>query len=224
MKLTTLISSTLLGAALAAAAPAQALPIQSLGGGSAVAQADFSADFSGLFDHASTAYEEGGLLFAAGGGPGNGIYCQQTLCNHPGFAGMSGGIYYDAGPYAEVRGINGEIFLGFETVVGAGHVFPAIHGVWETWLAGVLTGTGTFAATPGAVVGLYDRQGFDLVRIGAYEPGSANTAFGAGGATAIDNVRMQLAPAEVPEPGSVILSGLALAFAALVRRLRRRRG
>jgi hypothetical protein len=218
MTLTKLLAAILFTAALGMAAPAGAAPVQTTGSGSAVAQADFTADFSFLFDGASSGYFEGGLAFAAGGGDEDEIRCATTLCAHGGFANMSGGIYYNVGQYAEVKGVNDEVFSGFETVVGTGFWVPGIHGIWETWLDDVRTGSGTFDTVAGEVIGLYDKRGFDMIRIGTNGPWSSASAFDGSGATAIDDVRMQLRVEEVPEPGAMLLIGLGLVALALVRR------
>jgi hypothetical protein len=217
MYLNKFAASMLATAALLMSFSASATPTQSTGSGSAVTTVDYSANFGGLRDGASANYTEGGLQFSPA--PGANIVCQVNACgNHLGFTNMSGGIYYYVGAYAEVKGAKDEVFMGFETIVGTGYWGSTLHGTWETWLDNVRTGTGNFDAAVGTVIGLRDLKGFDMVRIGTNQEFATNTAFDGSGATAIDNVRMQLQANEVPEPGSLALFGLGLAAAAFGRK------
>jgi hypothetical protein len=218
MYLNKFATSMLATAALVISCSANATPTQSTGNGSAVTTVDLSANFDGLRDGASANFTDGGLQFSPAPGYSS-MTCQQGACgNHVGFTNMSGGIYYYVGAYAEVKGAKDEVFMGFETVVGTGYGGSTLHGIWETWLDNVRTGTGSFDAAVGTVIGLRDLSGFDMVRIGTNQASSTNTAFDNSGATAIDSVRMQLQANEVPEPGSLALFGLGLAAAAFGRK------
>lgn len=190
---------------------AQAVPVQSTGAGSAVNSADFAANFDTLVvGQSAINYQEGGLTF-------NPINASQIVCQggglcggHIGFAGMSGGIYYYLEDGAIITASGGESFSGLEVMVGTGFFEPILHGVWNTYAASVLTGSGVFNVSAGEIIGIFDASGFDELRIGTYFSTCTNTGFGGcSAATALDFVVAQQFT-DVPEPASLALLSLGL--------------
>lgn len=189
-----------------------AAPVYSTGAGTAVISTDFSATFELLGeDQTLSNYQEGGLTFNTIGDSNSSACNDGTLCNnHSGFQGMSGGIYYLPQYGAIITATNNESFSAFEVMVGTGYSDAILHGVWETYSLGVLTGSGVFDESVGTIVGLSDAAGFDEVRIGTYRQFCVNTMFGGcTSATALDFASAQLLTT-VPIPSAVWLFGSGL--------------
>ena len=190
----------------------QAIPVFSTGAGTAVTSTDFAANFDTLIVSGTSLfnYQEGGLTFnpitsGSVSCPGGGL-----CSNHIGFQGMSGGIYYHIAEGAIVTTSNNESLRAFEVMVGTGFAESILHGVWETFVSGVSTGSGTFDVSVGTIVGITDTAGFDELRIGTYLSTCANTTFGScETATALDFASAQLLTT-VPVPAAVWLFGSGL--------------
>ena len=95
---------------------------------------------------------------------------------------------------------------------------PNLDVIFETYLNGGLTGSGTFTRARGTVIGFSDPSGFDELRIGAIGTSFSYTAFGQLQAIALDNLDVQL----VPEPSTaLLLSAALLGLSAHRRRVHR---
>lgn len=207
------------------AAPAMAAVVQTTGAGSATPGAShlsYAADFEAN-TNLDSPWSEGGLLFSHTG-----------LANDNGGCGYAGEFCVDlgageaysqsfSGNYFATTGMNAYLSIrstathlnGIEFAVDSG--YASIFVMWQTWLDGVLTGSGRVslgAAGVGDVLGLSDATGFNEVRVYAFD--SANDTSGYS-APAIDSVRAFT----VPEPGSLALASLAGLGVAGLRRRRR---
>jgi hypothetical protein len=204
-----------------AAVGSSAAVVQTLGAGSAVSTAQFSADFTANTTLANP-YSEGGLLFSHtgfandNGGCGYaGVDCEANPGD--GFSqAFSGNYFATAGSNAFVRISSGDTPLtAIEFAADSG--FLDIHLLWETWLAGARTGFGKVslgAGGVGGVVGLIDPAGFNEVRLYAFDSARDSSGYST---AAIDSVRAFA----VPLPGTL---ALALGGLGLVAGLRRREG
>ncbi|MFT7775051.1 hypothetical protein [Roseateles sp.] len=207
------------------AAPAMAAVVQTTGAGSATPAANYlsyAADFEANTDLASP-WSEGGLLFSHTG-----------LANDNGGCGYAGEFCVDlgagesysqsfSGNYFAATGLNAYLSIrsastalnGIEFAVDSG--YASIFVMWQTWLDGVLTGSGRVSlggAGIGDVLALSDAVGFDEVRVYAFNSANVTSGYSA---PAIDSVRAFT----VSEPGSLALASLA---GLGVAGLRRRRG
>ncbi len=105
--------------------------------------------------------------------------------------------------YVTITGTDSATFTGLELKIGDG--FFASNGstlfAWATYLGGSLTGSGNSILAPrGSVVGWSDPTGFDELRIGGASDTLASYNLGDFQAIALDNVRVQIGTAAVPEP------------------------
>lgn len=195
------------------AAPAMAAVVQSTGAGSATPGAThlvFSADFEAN-TQLDSPWSEGGLRFSHtglandNGGCGYaGEFCVDVGAGQKYSEAFSGNYFATAGSnaYLSIR-TEGPALHGIEFAVDSG--FLDIHLLWQTWLDGVLTGSGKVslgAAGVGDVLGLSDAAGFSEVRLYAFDSAGDNSGYSA---PAIDSVR----GFTVPEPGSLALASLA---------------
>lgn len=186
--------------------------VQTLGAGSAVTAAQFSADFTANTTLANP-YSEGGLVFSHtgfaddNGGCGYaGVDCEANPGE--GYSQAFDGNYFaTAGQNAYVRIGSGDVVLSaIEFAADSGYL--NIHLLWETWLDGTRTGQGRVSLGSsgiGGVVGLRDAEGFDEVRVYAFDSPADSAGYSM---AAIDSVRA----AAVPLPGTLALAlgGLAL--------------
>jgi len=224
MKKSLLLLPLLCGAWLAQ--PASAGVVQTLGTGSATPAAthlSYSAGFEANTELASDWLEDG-LLFSQVGG----LSADNGGCGYAGelclaYAGQvyseafSGNFFATAGynAYLSIRS-TGPDLDGIEFAVDSG--YATVHLLWQTWLDGVLTGTGKAdlgAQGVGGVLGLSDASGFDEVRLYTFDSASDSSGYST---PQIDSVRAFA----VPEPGSFALA--ALGAALMLGTTRRRRG
>lgn len=207
------------------AAPALAAVMQTTGAGSATPSAahlTFAADFeanTGL----DSPWREGGLLFSHtglandNGGCGYaGEFCVDLDAGQVYSEAFSGNHFATAGSnaYLSIR-TEGPALHGIEFAVDSG--FLDIHLLWQTWLNGVLTGSGKVSLGEGGVgdvLGLSDVAGFSEVRVYAFDSATDTAGYSA---PAIDSVR----GFTLPEPGSLALAALAGLGVAAGRRRRR---
>ena len=183
----------------------------------------YAADFESNTNLVSP-WSEGGLTFKQTNGLGNdnggcgyaGEWCVDTAAGQVYSEAFSGNYFAATGSNAYLSILaNGANLNGIEFAIDSG--FPTIYVMWQTWLDGVLTGTGKASfgtAGIGGVLGLSDAAGFDEVRVYTFDSAADNSGFSA---PAIDSVRAFT----VPEPGSL---ALALVAGLGVAGLRRRRG
>jgi hypothetical protein len=105
-------------------------------------------------------------------------------------------------------------------LLGDGQAPPTTNLRWETFLHGVMTGTGLQTGiTKGTIVGWTDVGGFDELRVAAASS-SSDPGFGNMQAIAIDDLRAQLI---TPEPSSIVLFALGLNGLAVFGLWKRRR-
>lgn len=195
------------------AAPALAAVVQTTGSGSATPAAPhltFAADFEAN-THLDSPWSEGGLRFSHtglandNGGCGYaGEFCVDLPAGQVYSESFSGNYFAAAGSnaYLSIR-TEGPRLHGIEFAVDSG--FLDIHLLWQTWLDGVLTGSGKLSlgsAGIGGVLGLSDAAGFTEVRVFAFDSATDNSGYSA---PAIDSVRAFT----IPEPGSLALAALA---------------
>lgn len=207
------------------AAPAMAAVVQTTGAGSATPGAShlsYAADFEAN-TNLDSPWSEGGLLFSHtglandNGGCGYaGEFCVDLGAGEAYSQSFSGNYFATAGmnAYLSIRS-TGAALNGIEFAVDSG--YASIFVMWQTWLDGVLTGSGRVslgAAGVGDVLGLSDVAGFNEVRVYAFDSASDTSGYSA---PAIDSVRAFT----VPEPGSLALASLAGLGVAGLRRRRR---
>ncbi len=207
------------------AAPAMAAVVQTTGTGSATSGAShlsYAADFEAN-TNLDSPWSEGGLLFSHTGLANNnggcgyaGEFCVDLGAGEAYSQSFSGNYFATAGmnAYLSIRS-TGAALNGIEFAVDSG--YASIFVMWQTWLDGVLTGSGRVslgAAGVGDVLGLSDVAGFNEVRVYAFDSASDTSGYSA---PAIDSVRAFT----VPEPGSLALASLAGLGVAGLRRRRR---
>jgi hypothetical protein len=203
--------------------PASAEPIVlTMGAGTAVHTVDARADFETRESLGHT-FVEDGLTFTKVNLSDNNNSCGFAGCSvNEGFAGFTGNYLYGVGAngYLEVLAASSNTFKGLEFVSGSGFSMEGTQ-FWETYLAGTLVGKGSFAMSPGAIVGFSDLGvlGFDAFRLYSYtsNPSDAESA------PAMDSVRAEYQDtAPVPEPASLLLVGSGILLGLDVRRRVRR--
>ena len=183
------------------------------GDDSAVLTEDYTVNFDALLSGQDlTSYTEGGLVFSAfQAGSTNNCSAINCVGFHSGFVGMSGQILYNLSKGMSVTASDGSDFIAMEIMLGTGYIGSSLmHVVWETLLDGLTTGTGTFEAPAGHILGLYDESKFDTLKIGTFQTGSTNADFSGSGASAFDNVSAQSAIRAVPEPSTLAIFTLGI--------------
>ncbi len=201
-----------------AALGSSAAVVQTVGAGSAVTYVQFSADFTANTSLANN-YSEGGLLFShTGFGNDNGGcgYAGVNCEANPGDGysqAFSGNYFGTAGTNAYISISSGATRLtAIEFAADAG--YNSINLLWETWLDNTRTGSGRVSLGTGGmggVLGLRDEDGFNQVRVYAFDSPSDTSGYSA---PAIDSVRAF----SVPLPGTL---ALALGGLGLIAGLRR---
>lgn len=220
--LRTLLTGAALVALTGAIGKASAAPVQTFGAGSALGYVQFAAEFEGNTS-AAAVYNEGGLTFTDTSASSNGgcgyAYTDCGGSDGSEFSAAFTGNYFAAlGSGASVRISSGSTvdLQAIEFAFDSGYLFGNIHGFWQTWRDGSLTGSGRFelgAVGTGGVVGLSDSAGFDEVRLYAFNSATGTTS--SFSAPAIDNVYA------APTPASAWLAAAGL---ALLWQQRRRTG
>jgi hypothetical protein len=209
-----------------AAAPAMAAVVQTTGSGSATPSAahlTYAADFEANTSLLSP-WSEGGLLFSQTNAVGSdnggcgyaGVDCLVDPTTDVYSQSFSGNYFATAGSnaYLSIKSTSTNL-NGIEFAVDSG--YASIYVLWQTFLNGVLTGSGKVslgASGIGGVLGLSDAVGFSEVRVYAFDSASDNSGYSA---PAIDSVR----GFTVSEPGSLALAMLAGLGVAGMRRRRR---
>lgn len=199
------------------ATAARASVSMTIGAGSAVSAISASASFESVAALSDNPYIEGGIAFSRTGLTffNNGIG-YGSGASHVGFTGFSGNYMYGAGRgYFEMKAMDGKLFSGLEFILGNG-IPSVLTGVsWTAYLAGVEVGGGAVENLPaGSILG-FSGQPFDTLRYTDY-----GTLNGLPNTPAFDTVNAEFLAASVPEPKTwaMMLSGIALAGAALRRR------
>jgi hypothetical protein len=169
------------------------------GSGTAVTSSDLNAYFDTLTPGDDlTSYTEGGLnIFAPG-----------THC-------CKNGTYYESGgnnSWISISTTTNSPMYGIEflddqwwRIGSTGYMF------WETSLNGNITDSGMdFAVLTGDVIGFFDSNGFDMLRVGINN--SPNQGLGYSQAIAIDNLSVQtsLSSQAVPEPSTLAIFALGI--------------
>jgi hypothetical protein len=216
--------------AVLAAAPCvvEAVPILTIGAGTAVTSPDLQANFDTLteFGIDLNTYSEGGLNVRSVGPYNYGLSFPCDYCSGTSSASwyVNGGGMYDG--YLSISTASGERIRATEFAYGSGWQFP-VYFYWETWSNSVLTGSGTsFDPGRGTILGFNDDEGFDELRMGAFQsdPGGSfvNSAGGfRPNAIAIDNLSVQTHSNSVPEPATIALLLGSLPFLGIAKRRRR---
>lgn len=207
------------------ALPAAAAVVQTTGAGSATPGAThqtYSADFE-TNTNLDSPWSEGGLVFSHTGlGNDNGgcgyagEFCVDVPAGQKYSESFSGNYFATAGSnaYLAIRSADARL-NGIEFAVDSGYL--SINVLWQTWLDGVLTGSGRVSlgtAGVGDVLGLSEAIGFNEVRVYAFDSATDTAGYSV---PAIDSVRAF----SLPEPGSLALASLAGLGAAIIRRRRR---
>jgi MYXO-CTERM domain-containing protein len=208
------------------ALPVAAAVVQTTGAGSATPAGPYLMTYAADFEantNLDSPWLEGGLQFTHTGlGNDNGgcgyagEFCVDVAAGQKYSESFSGNYFAAAGmnAYLSIKS-EGPKLHSIEFAVDSGYL--SINVLWQTWLDGVLTGSGKAAlgaAGIGDVLGLSDLAGFSEVRVYAFDSASDNSGYSV---PAIDSVRAFT----VSEPGSLALASLAGLGVAGVRRRRR---
>ena len=189
---------------------AEAQFVQSVGAGTAVTVADYTATFDTIVENQSLVnYMEGGLTVST---PGV-AYIAFDPTAGSGVSGFSGSFFYPssgANGAISIKATDGTKLQGVEFNLGTGYfVHPLNDFAYFAYDNGVQIASGSSNELSGSVIGFYDANGFDTLYIGSYvnaaDAQSATiSSFQAG---AIDNLRVSAyAPnSTVPEPGAMAL-------------------
>jgi hypothetical protein len=191
---------------------AEAGPVFSTGSESAVITVDRIATFDSLTipnNGSSIAnYTEDGLsisvpVLGAAYGVGFDPFNDGTTSQ---FYYISGG----ANTFVTIRGVDNALMSGLEFKLGTGEPGLATSLLWETLKNGIETGSGSITSIEkGTVVGWSDSLGFDELQVAAnnfnVEPIIGFNAI------ALDDLKVQLLVATVPEPVTLTLLGIGIA-------------
>jgi hypothetical protein len=195
--------------------PAQAGPIFNNGSG-AISTVDHIATFDALTAYGSadlSTYTEGGLN----------VQTPASVTSYP----LCSGCWYANGGYdsgvsqsaslARISTVSGSTMAAVEFNMFSGFSIGSNTIVWETYLAGGLTGTGSAIWLGyGSLVGWLDTAGIDELRVGLFDNSgilSSNTENFIG----LDNLKVEL-NASVPEPTILTLFSLGLVGLGFIRR------
>ena len=120
--------------------------------------------------------------------------------SHQGFEAFTPGdsrttaFHYGSGgntSFVTIAGTDGAAFAAIDFIIGNGNGGTTTNVQWETYLDGVLTGTGVeFDVARGSIVGWTDTSGFDELRV-ATDSISAAPGFGNMNSIALDDLRAQ---------------------------------
>ncbi len=196
----------------AALSNAHADVLQSSGAGSAVTTVSASADFESVAALNDNPYVENGLSFSRTNLSFDNNTCGFAGCGGAFPANFSGNYMYGVGTggFFTMSAASGTAFKGLEFVAGSGFGNGTnVNFVWQTFSAGVMTGSGSGTTATGTVLGFSDAAGFD--QLNWTESSGSTDLTGSLNAPAFDSVRVELTSA-VPEPESfaMLLAGLGL--------------
>ncbi len=190
-----------------AAFSAQAGPLYVTGDGSAVTSVDRFASFDSLnIGDDLSAYTEDGIN----------VFVDDVHGVFPGSYFAAEG--YDAGSVEDslysISAADSATFYGIEfLLLDWGYEATGWDTfVWETYLDGMLTGTGTFTTPQDCtMLGWFDAEGMDEIRVGSFNGHNNGLWF--------DSLEMQTTT--IPEPGVLGLMGIGLVGLGFARRQRR---
>ncbi|MFT7266192.1 MAG: hypothetical protein ACI9A2_004281 [Halioglobus sp.] len=167
-----------------------------------VTSADRTATFTGI-SGSLVSYTEDALIVAA---PGN-------TCCFPNVHYESGGNY----SFVTITGTDDAVFSAMDFVLSNGQGGSTTNVRWETYLDGILTGSGLESGVnKNIVVGWMDLSGFDEVRVAA-AGSEALPGFGNHQSIALDNLRAQV-EVSVPAPAPLLMIIVGLGLLRVLRR------
>jgi hypothetical protein len=214
MRKSLLAYATVLLGFVGAAVSVNAAVITTIGAGTAVATPDRTATFTGI-SGSLLGYTENGLLVSV-----NAVHSSFPDAHY----GRGGNF-----SFVTIATTDGLDFRGLEFNLGTGFRVggPQHNVVWETLRDGVTTGAGVLTGilplfgvpTGSPVLGWFDTDLFDTLRVGAAPTSEGYDRFGEFQAIVLDNVSIDFAAASaVSEPGSLAVIAAALGALALSRR------